>query len=108
MLGATCILQTGGCVYSRAFPGMAVLRFWLICHVLGGTLRILRINMHYEVVWPSGDLLGIFPSYGAALQRARVYWGRGYACRIKKCVASVAPSALTLSAAVQKIRRGEG
>jgi hypothetical protein len=64
--------------------------------------------MHYEVVWPSGDLLGIFPSYGAALQRARVYWERGYACRIKKCVASVAPSALTLSAAVQKIRRGEG
>ena len=64
--------------------------------------------MHYEVVWPGGDLLGIFPSYGAALQRARVYWERGYACRIRKCVASVAPSALTLSAAVQKIRRGEG
>ena len=63
--------------------------------------------MHYEVVWPSGDLLGIFPTYPAALQRARVYWERGYACRIRKCAASLAPSALTMSAAVRKIRRGE-
>ena len=63
--------------------------------------------VHYEVVWPDGDLLGIFPSYSAALQRARVYWERGYACRIRKRVCSLAPSALSMSAAVKKIRRGE-
>jgi len=62
--------------------------------------------MHYEVVWPSGDLLGIFPSYSAALERARVWWVRGYACRIRKRVGSLAPSALTMSAAVKKLRRG--
>ena len=28
--------------------------------------------VHYEVVWPGGDLLGIYPTYAAALQRARV------------------------------------
>ena len=63
--------------------------------------------MHYEVVWPSGDLLGIFPSYAAALQRARVWWDRGYACRSRKCACSRAPSALTMSAAVRKLRGGE-
>ena len=26
--------------------------------------------MHYEVVWPGGDLLGIFPTYSAAWTRA--------------------------------------
>jgi len=63
--------------------------------------------MHYEVVWPSGDLLGIFPSYPAALARARVWWDRGYACRIRKCMASLAPSALTMAAAVHQLRRGD-
>lgn len=63
--------------------------------------------MHYEVVWPSGDLLGIFPTYPAALERARVWWDRGYTCRIRKCMVSLAPSALTMSAAVKKLRRGE-
>jgi len=62
--------------------------------------------MHYEVVWPGGDLLGIFPTYSAALARARVYWERGYACRIRKCMASLAPSALSMSAAVRELRRG--
>jgi hypothetical protein len=61
--------------------------------------------MHYEVRWPGGDLLGIFPTYYAALQRARVYWERGYACRIRKRVCSLAPSALTMSAAVRELRR---
>ncbi len=61
--------------------------------------------MHYEVVWPGGDLLGIFPTYSAALARARVYWERGYACRIRKCMASLAPSALSMSAAVRELRR---
>ncbi len=61
--------------------------------------------MHYEVRWPGGDLLGIFPSYPAAYQRARVWWDRGYACRIRKCMASLAPSALTMSAAVRELRR---
>ena len=28
--------------------------------------------VHYEVVWSGGDLLGIYPTYAAALQRARV------------------------------------
>ena len=92
-------------MYSRAFSGMTVLRFWLICHVLGGTLRILRINMHYEVVWSDGDLLGIFPTYAAALERARVWWERGQACRIRRRVTSLAPSALTMSAAVRELRR---
>ena len=64
------------CVF-RAFSGMTVLRFWLICHVLGGTLRILRINMHYEVVWSDGDLwdlphLCCSPGAGAGLVGARV------------------------------------
>lgn len=63
--------------------------------------------MHYEVVWPGGDLLGIFPTYSAALARARVYWERGYACRIRKCMASLAPSALSMSAAVQELRGHE-
>lgn len=62
--------------------------------------------VHYEVVWPDGDLLGIFPTYPAALERARVWWERGYACRIRKRVGSLAPSALTMSAAVKKLRRG--
>lgn len=62
--------------------------------------------VHYEVVWPSGDLLAIFPTYAAALARARVYWDRGYACRIRRCVCSLAPSALTMSAAVRELRRG--
>ena len=62
--------------------------------------------MHYEVVWPDGDLLGIFPTYAAALQRARVWWERGHACRIRKRVGSLAPSALTMSAAVKNLRRG--
>lgn len=66
------------------------------------------IPMHYEVRWPGGDLLGIYPTYGAALARARVYWERGYACRIIKRVVSSAPSALSLSAAVRDIRRREG
>jgi hypothetical protein len=61
--------------------------------------------VHYEVVWPSGDLLGIYPTYAAALQRARVWWERGYACRIRKCMVSLAPSALTMSAAVRQLRR---
>ena len=61
--------------------------------------------MHYEVVWPSGDLLGIFPTYAAALERARVWWERGYACRIRKCVVSLTPSALTMAAAVRQLRR---
>jgi hypothetical protein len=63
--------------------------------------------MHYEVVWPGGDLLGIFPTYSAALARARVYWERGYACRIRKCMASLAPSALSMSAAVRELRGHE-
>ena len=62
--------------------------------------------VHYEVVWPEGDLLGIFPTYAAALERARVWWERGYACRIRKRVCSVAPSALTMAAAVRQLRRG--
>jgi hypothetical protein len=62
--------------------------------------------MHYEVVWPGGDLLGIFPTYSAALARARVYWERGYACRIRKCVEYLGPSALTMSAAVRQLREG--
>ena len=61
--------------------------------------------VHYEVVWPDGDLLGIFPTYAAALQRARVWWERGYACRIRRRVGSLAPSALTMAAAVKKLRR---
>ncbi len=61
--------------------------------------------VHYEVVWPDGDLLGIFPSYAAALQRARVWWERGYACRIRKRVPCLVPSALTMAAAVRKLRR---
>ena len=62
--------------------------------------------MHYEVVWPDGDLLGIFPTYAAALERARVWWERGCACRIRKRMGSLAPSALTMAAAVRKLRRG--
>lgn len=61
--------------------------------------------VHYEVVWPDGDLLGIFPTYAAALQRAQVWWERGYACRIRRRVCSLAPSALTMAAAVKKLRR---
>jgi hypothetical protein len=61
--------------------------------------------VHYEVVWPDGDLLGIFPTYAAALERARVWWERGYACRIRKCMVSLVPSALTMAAAVRKLRR---
>jgi hypothetical protein len=61
--------------------------------------------MHYEVVWPDGDLLGIFPSYAAALQRARVWWERGYACRVRSCVGYLGPSALTMAAAVRQLRR---
>jgi hypothetical protein len=62
--------------------------------------------VHYEVVWPSGDLLGIYPTYAAALQRARVWWERGHACRIRRRVCSLAPSALTMSAAVRQLREG--
>ncbi len=61
--------------------------------------------VHYEVVWPDGDLLGIFPTYAAALERARVWWERGYACRIRKRVPCLVPSALTMAAAVRKLRR---
>lgn len=61
--------------------------------------------MHYEVVWPGGDLLGIFPTYAAALERARVWWERGYACRIRRRMGSLAPSALTMAAAVRQLRR---
>ena len=61
--------------------------------------------VHYEVVWPGGDLLGIFPTYAAALQRARAWRERGYACRIRKRVPCLVPSALTMAAAVQKLRR---
>ena len=60
--------------------------------------------VHYEVVWPGGDLLGIFPTYAAALQRAQVWWERGYACRIRKRVPCLAPSALTMAAAVRQLR----
>lgn len=63
--------------------------------------------MYYEVVWPDGSLLRIFPTYDTALRCARVWWERGYACWIRKCMVSLAPSALTMSAAVRKIRRGE-
>jgi hypothetical protein len=62
---------------------------------------------HYEVRWPEGDLLGIFPTYREAQVRARVWWDRGEACRIRKCDPSSAPSALTMSAAVQKLLGGE-
>lgn len=61
--------------------------------------------MHYEVVWPGGDLLGIFPTYDTALRCARFWWERGYACRIRKRVPCLAPSALTMAAAVKKLRR---
>jgi len=40
--------------------------------------------MHYEVVWPNGSLLRIFPTYDTALRCARFWWERGYACRIRK------------------------
>jgi hypothetical protein len=62
--------------------------------------------MHYEVVWPDGSLLRIFPTYDTALRCARFWWERGYACRIRKCVVSLAPSALTMAAAVRQLRRG--
>jgi hypothetical protein len=61
--------------------------------------------VHYEVVWPDGSLLRIFPTYDTALWCARFWWERGYACRIRKRVGSLAPSALTMSAAVKKLRR---
>ncbi len=61
--------------------------------------------VHYEVVWPSGDLLGIFPSYGEALRRAWFYRNRGYWCRVRSCVRYLGPSALTMAAAVRKLRR---
>lgn len=62
--------------------------------------------MYYEVVWPDGSLLRIFPTYDTALRCARVWWERGHACRIRRRVCSLAPSALTMSAAVKKLRRG--
>ena len=40
--------------------------------------------VHYEVVWPNGCLLRIFPTYDTALRCARFWWERGYACRIRK------------------------
>ena len=61
--------------------------------------------VHYEVRWPDGSLLRIFPTYDTALRCAQVWWERGYACRIRKRVGSLAPSALTMSAAVKKLRR---
>jgi hypothetical protein len=62
--------------------------------------------VHYEVVWPDGSLLRIFPTHDTALRCAQVWWERGCACRIRKRVGSVAPSALTMAAAVKKLRRG--
>lgn len=61
--------------------------------------------VHYEVVWPDGSLLRIFPTYETALRCARFWWERGYACRIRKRVPCLVPSALTMAAAVRKLRR---
>jgi hypothetical protein len=61
--------------------------------------------VHYEVVWPDGSLLRIFPTYDTALRCARFWWERGCACRIRRRMGSVAPSALTMAAAVKKLRR---
>ena len=61
--------------------------------------------VHYEVVWPDGSLLRIFPTYETALRCARFWWERGCVCRIRKRVGSLAPSALTMAAAVRQLRR---
>lgn len=61
--------------------------------------------MHYEVVWPDGSLLRIFPTYDTALRCAQVWWERGYACRIRRRISSLAPSPITLSGAIRKVRR---
>lgn len=61
--------------------------------------------VHYEVVWPDGSLLRIFPTYDTALRCAQVWWERGVPCRIRKRVPCLVPSALTMSAAVRQLRR---
>jgi len=63
--------------------------------------------MHYEVVFPGGDLLGIFPSYGAAVARSRPWWDRGVRVRIRRCLGTLAPSALTMSAAARRLKKKE-
>ena len=51
-------------------------------------------------VWPDRGSPGDLPYLTPRLQRARVWWERGYACRILQSAPCLVPSALTMAAAV--------
>ncbi len=74
-------------------------------------LRILRVIVgggelmpHYEVRWPGGDLLGIYPTRRGALARAWPWWDRGVRVVVRYCRPVVLPSALTMSAAARSLK----
>ncbi len=60
---------------------------------------------HYEVRWPGGELLGIYPTRRAALARAAVWWDRGIRVWVRYCRPVILPSALTMSAAALELRK---
>lgn len=62
---------------------------------------------HYEVRWPGGDLLGIFPTRREAMARAWPWWDRGVRVVVRYCRPVALPSALTMSAAVRWLKKKE-